>query len=218
MTNGRAGDRALGQCRRRLVPALLAVAALAAGPPDRLSAQWTLHASLGARYGTPLVRDSIVSAVELRQGIGLTLGGGVATPVQDGWSGEVAVDVTFAGLRRAESGETLDLGDVTTIGVSVAVRRVIRPGITARAGAGALYYLPGEKRGVFTAGADGATPVGLAGISYAPPWGERYRLSLDLRYDVHRFLTPALRGIGFTSGRVVHRVGLTVRTGFGGPR
>lgn len=218
MRNRRFGGGAAGRSGQRTPAVLMALTALTALPTDRLAAQWTFHASLGARYGTPLVRDSIVNPVELRQGIGLTLGGGVATPVQDGWSGEGAIDVTFGGIRRAESGETVDLGDVTTIGFSVAVRRELRSGLTARAGAGALYYLPGEKRGVFAAGANDATPIGLAAISYAPPWGARYRLALDLRYDVHRFLTPALRSVGFTSGRVVHRVGLTVRTGFGGPR
>jgi hypothetical protein len=46
--------------------------------------------------------------------------------------------------------------------------------------------------------------------------GRRYRLALDLRYDVHRFDTPALRAVGFDEGRAVHRVALAVRTAMGG--
>ena len=36
--------------------------------------------------------------------------------------------------------------------------------------------------------------------------------------DVHRFITPALRAVGFTDSRIVHRLALALRAGIGGPR
>jgi hypothetical protein len=55
----------------------------------------------------------------------------------------------------------------------------------------------------------------MLGVSWGPTVARRYRLALDLRYDVHRFITPALRDVGFTESRVVHRLALALRAGIG---
>ena len=195
-----------------------ALAALLTLLPTPLPAQWGGYASLGARYGTALVSDSIVRPLDVRQAVAPVLAIGLTTPSDGSWSGEAALDVTFTGIRRDEAGAAVDLGSVTTLSFTVAVRRELAAGLTARAGAGALFYRPGREAGIFSAGTAGTAPVGLLGVSYAPTAGRRYGLALDLRYDVHRFITPALRAVGFADSRMVHRIALALRAGVGGPR
>ena len=193
-------------------------------PLGRLQAQtssaathWAIHLSVGARFGSALVRDSIVNPIAVPQDVGATLAIGVTTPAPTGWSGEAVLDGTWAGLRREEPGANVDLGALTTVTFTVAARRVLPAGASARAGLGAIFYAPEQRTGIFALGTGGATPLGLAGLTYEPPWASRWRAALDLRYDVHRFLTPALRDAGFDEGRLVHRVALAVRAGLGSP-
>ncbi len=186
--------------------------------PAVLPAQWGGYASLGARYGTALVSDSIVRPLDVRQAVAPVLALGLTTPADGPWSGEAALDVTFTGIRRDEAGTTVDLGSLTTLSLTVAVRRGLASGVTARAGAGALLYRPEREAGIFGAGPSAAAPVGLLGVTWAPDAGRRYGLALDLRYDVHRFITPALRAVGFADSRIVHRIGLALRAGIGGSR
>jgi hypothetical protein len=75
---------------------------------------------------------------------------------------------------------------------------------------GGLKYLPGEQSGVFRDGA-AIAPLGSLAIEVSPRFAVRRRLGLALRYDAHRFITPALRRVGFIDSRLVHRVALTVR-------
>lgn len=192
---------------------------LAQTPPASTTApRWTVYGSLGARYGSALVRDLVVNPLTVAQDVGPALAIGVITPVERGWSGEAAVDLTLTGLTRQESGTTAALGDLRTLAVTAAVRRTIVPALSARVGAGALLYFPAERIGIFRSGTDRVTPVGILGLTVAPTWGARYGLAVDVRYDVHRFLTPALRSVGFTDGTVVHRVALSARAGFGASR
>ena len=208
--------------RHALLAVTLAVATasprLVAQTHARQTARWTVHGSLGLRYGTALVRDSIVTALEVTQHLGPTLGGGVTSPVQNGWSGEAAVDLTLTGLTREEAGARVDLGGLRTFSVTAAVRREIAPTLSARVGAGALFYFPATRTGLFRSGSDAVTPLGIVGVGYAPAWGARYGFALDVRYDIHRFFTPALRAAGFADGRFVHRVAVGIRAGFGGER
>lgn len=193
-------------------------AALLVVVPATLPAQWGGYASLGARYGTALVSDSIVHPLAVRQAVAPVLALGVITPSDEHWSGEAALDVTFTGIERDEGGATVDLGSLATVSFTVAVRRALASGLVARAGAGALFYRPEREAGIFRAGTPGATPVGLLGVSYAPAAGRRVGLALDLRYDVHRFITPALRAVGFSDSRLVHRIAVALRAGIGGAR
>lgn len=195
-----------------------ALAGLLAFLPGAAPAQWGGYASLGVRYGTALVSDSIVRPLDVRQSVAPVLALGLTTPSDGAWSGEAALDATFTGIRRDEAGGAVDLGNLTTVSFTVAVRRGLAPDVTARAGAGALFHRPEREAGIFSAGTAAATPVGLLGVTWAPGAGRRYGLALDLRYDVHRFITPALRAVGFTDSRIVHRLAVALRAGIGGPR
>jgi hypothetical protein len=117
----------------------------------------------------------VVRPIDVRQAVAPVLAAGLVTSPGQAWSAEAALDATLTGLRREEAGELVDLGGVTTLSFTVALRRRLVPDL-----------------------------------------GRRYRLALDLRYDVHRFNTPALRAVGFDEGRAVHRVALAVRTAIGG--
>ena len=195
-----------------------AAAAIATLLPAVLAAQWGGYLALGARGGTALVRDRIVAPIDVRQDLGPVVGAGITSPSDGPWSGEAALDVTFTGMTRSESGASIDLGSLTTWSFSVAVRRTLAPGLAARAGAGALFYQPGGESGIFSAGTGGTAPLLMIGATYAPAGGRRYGFALDLRYDAHRFITPALESVGFDEARVVHRIALTARAGFGGTR
>ncbi len=62
--------RGVGRPHARTVGvACLGWVLLTAGPPDRLTAQASFSASLGARYTTTLVHDSIVAPFDVRIGL-----------------------------------------------------------------------------------------------------------------------------------------------------
>jgi hypothetical protein len=191
--------------------ACLALTALAGLSGGRLSAQVSLSA--GARYTTALVRDEIVNPIAVRATIGPAVALTLRTPAPRGWGGEAIVDLGLAELRREEAGARVGLGALTTVALAVAVRREWAPGVAARVGAGGLVYRPERDAGVFGRGVGGVFPLGLAAVSWRLPWLRHYALAVEARYDVHRFITPALRAAGFTDGRAVHRVALGLSAG-----
>lgn len=195
--------------RRWLTAALLLAA------PTTASAQWAIQFSAGGRYATALVRDSIVTAITVRPTLGAAFAIALTSPPQEGWAGEAAVDVTVAGHQRKETGATVDLGGLTSVAVTMAVRRQLRPTLAARVGVGGLLYAPERDAGIFRLGTGGFRPLGLAAVTWTPPVGARWGAALEARYDVHRFTTPALRSVGFQDPRTVHRVALAVRAGLG---
>jgi hypothetical protein len=182
---------------------LLLLALLAVTPSGHLAAQMSVHLGVGARYGTPLIRDSIVVPIELRPAIAPTLLLSVHDDLRGPWTADATLDVTPTPLRRYESGTTFDAGSVTTVSFTVGVRRTFRTGITARFAVGGLAYT-GSKDGAFRDGS-GLMPVGGVAGSY-----EIRGFAVELRYDVHRFITRALQDMRFNNPRVVHRVALTV--------
>lgn len=194
----------------RALPALLLV-----GAAVPLDAQWQFNAGIGVRYGSALVEDVIVNPITLKTGIGFAAAAGVASPAQNGWSGEATVDINGTGLVRDELGQTHDVGGVATLAFAVAVRRDFTPRLSARAGLGGIAYFPESDAGVFSQGSGGVRPLGVAAARYRL-WRQGSALnSVELRYDVHRFLTPALRAAGFQDGRLVHRLMLGVTVEFG---
>jgi hypothetical protein len=183
--------------------AVLLLVLAAAWPSDRLAAQFSVHLGAGARYGTPLIRDSIVVPIELRPAIAPALLLSVHDDLRGRWTVDATLDVTPTPLRRFESGTTFDAGSVTTLAFTVGVRRKFRTGITARFAVGGLAYA-GSKDGPFRDGS-GLMPVGGVAGSY-----EIRGFAVELHYDVHRFITRALQDMRFNNPRVVHRVALTV--------
>ena len=183
--------------------ALVLLGWLAIWPSDRLAAQFSIHLGAGARYGTALIRDSIVVPIELRPAIAPTLLLSVQDDLRGPWTADATLDVTPTPLRRYESGTTFDAGSVTTIAFTVGLRRTFSSGITARFAIGGLAYA-GSDDGPFRDGS-GLMPVGSVAASY-----EISGFAVEARYDVHRFITRALQDMRFNNPRPVHRVALGV--------
>ncbi len=185
------------------------ILASAAGPSGRLAGQLSLHASLGARYSTTLVKDSVVVPIELQP----TLAPVVQLSVRDAfpgpWTGDATLDISHAGLDRRESGSSVSAGSATNVALTLGLRRSLGHGVAARLGFGGLIY-SASAPGVFNNGNGGLMPlVSLTG-AYAPPTAASHGLEVSVQYDLHRFMTPALRSIGFNRPRPVHRIAIAV--------
>jgi hypothetical protein len=189
------------------------LAALAAYPSNRLTAQVSFYVSLGARYTTTLVHDSVVAPFDLRPAIAPALLVTVRGELSPGWSADGTVDVAPSSLRRHEASGTFDAGSFTALALTVGLRREISWGLSARAGIGALKYVAAQT-GLFREGSGGLFPLGTLAATFTPRFGARRRLAFEARYDWHRFITPAMRTQGFRDSRPVHRMALLVRLGW----
>ncbi|HXF94690.1 MAG TPA: hypothetical protein VNI61_01180 [Gemmatimonadales bacterium] len=185
---------------------VLALAALTA--PPALTAQVSFHLALGARHTTALVRDSIVAPFDLRPDVGPVAALTAAVPLEHGWAADLTLDFSWSDLARHEERRSVEVGALRTVTGAVALRRGLAPGFTARVGVGGLKYWPEEDRGVFRDGAGPVIALGTLGIRYDLPLPRGRGLALEARYDLHRFITPALRSVGFTAPRAVHRLAL----------
>jgi hypothetical protein len=181
---------------------------LAFWPSGRLAAQVSLRASLGARFSTALVKDSIVVPIHLKPGIAPALLLSVRDEFRGPYMGDLTLDLSPTTLKREESGTATDAGSVTTVAFTLGLRRELHAGVAARLGLGGLKYLT-DNTGVFQQGEGGIFPLIALGASYTPSFGVR-QLEVALNYDVHRFITPALKSTGFPNPRPVHRVALVV--------
>jgi hypothetical protein len=184
---------------------------LAVYPSSRLVSQVEIHLAAGVRYSSTLVTDEIVTPLELRPALAPAVAVTVFDRSRGPWMPDVQLDFTSGSLQRYQpSGAGTRIGTLTTLAVSVGLRRELGPGVTARAGVGGLKYLPGDQSGVFRDGA-AIAPLGSLAIEVSPRFALHRRLGLAVRYDAHRFITPALRRVGFIDARLVHRVAITVR-------
>ena len=189
--------------------ALLALVLLSAHPAIRLSAQVEVHLSAGARATTTLVHDVIVSPLDVRPGLAPTLAFSILERTTGPWTPDLTIDISRSQLKRYDTGgRVTDLGALTTVAVTVGLRRELAPGVSARAGVGGLKYLPGDQGGIFKDGVSLAA-VGSLGVDWTPPFAAR-RFGLAARYDAHRFITPALRSVGFLDARIVHRLAVAI--------
>jgi hypothetical protein len=174
-----------------------------------LSAQVSVQLAAGVRYSSTLVHDSIVTPLDLRPALAPTLLLSARHDLNPGWSADVSLDVSPSGLRRHEAGASFDAGAFTAVAFTVALRHDLAPGLSARAGAGGLRYATAQT-GVFRQGSGGLFPLLTVAATYAPTLGARRGLAVEARYDLHQFITPALRSTGFTDPRPVHRIALTL--------
>jgi hypothetical protein len=126
------------------------------------------------------------------------------------WAADALLDLSHAGLRRVERDSTVAIGSFTTIALTFGLQRDLNSRVNARVGFGGLAYAA-SKSGVFASGSGGIIPLIALGATYRPPFGSRRGLELGVQYDVHRFITPALRDDGFNHPHVVHRLALAVR-------
>ena len=205
------GRRAVG---RGGGPGLAALLVLLVGPPARLPAQTSVHLAAGVRYASTLVHDSIGGPVDLRPALAPTVLVTVRDELRGPWSVDATLDVSPGRLRRHETAGAFSAGSFTALAFSVGLRRRLGRGVSARVAAGALKYAAAAT-GVFREGSGGLFPLGGLAVTYAPTFGARRRLEIEARYDLHRFITPALKTEGFTDGRPVHRVALLLRLGWG---
>ncbi len=202
--------------RHRVSVALL----LAAGPPALLTAQVSIQPSIGLRYATPLVHDSIVTSFDVRPALAPALAVTATSRTAGPWAAQATLDFSTSTLERHDAGgATVDLGRLSTLALAVGVRRSLPAGLAAAARVGGLKYLPASETGIFREGAGGVLALASAALSYAPPGAVAgpWRFGVEARYDLHRFITPALRTEGFTSGRVVHRIALSLEASWGAP-
>ncbi|MGH7537210.1 MAG: hypothetical protein ACREMF_01130 [Gemmatimonadales bacterium] len=177
-----------------------------------MSAQASVHAALGARYTSTLVHDSIVNPLDVRADLAPALTVALDLPLDGPWKLEVLADVATSPVRRHDaSGATTSITRVWTVGVGLGLRRRLESWLEGRAAVGGLKYLPTESIGLFGDGGGNVIPYGSLAFDVAHAAAFRRRVGLELTGDVHRFLTPALRGAGFTDSRFVYRVTLGVR-------
>lgn len=184
---------------------------LSVGPTVRLPAQVSFHGTIGVRFTSALVHDSIVVPVDAQPAIGPALTLAISERTKGTWTPDATLDVSWASLRRHEGGTSTEFNSVTVIALTVGVRRQVANGLSARAGVGGLKYLPGDETGLFRGGS-GLWAVGNVSLYWTPAalGGAAHDFGLSLRYDVHRFSTPALHADGFTSAQLVHRVALGI--------
>jgi len=183
----------------------------------RLAAQMEVHLAAGARYTSTMVTDRIVAPFDVRPALAPTLAVTVLERNRGPWAPTLTLDLSWSDIERHDAtGPATTIGSLATLGFSIGIGRQLLPGLTARAGLGGLKYLPGVQSGIFRDGA-GITALGSLALDVAPRFAARHRLGLTVRYDAHRFITPALRSVGFTDARLVHRVGIAARVRLGGP-
>lgn len=190
---------------------------LTAYPSTRLPAQVSFHVAIGARYSSTLVHDSVVTPFDLRPALAPALLLSVRDELRPGWSADATLDVSPSGLRRHEGSGSFDAGSFTALAFTVGLQRYFAAGVSARLGVGGLRYTASQT-GVFREGSGGIFPLGTVATTYALPlpFARKYQLEVEARYDVHQFITPALRTEGFTASRPVHRVAILARIGWGG--
>ncbi len=180
---------------------------LVAGSATHLTAQTSFHATLGVRYTSSLVHDSIVTPLDVRADLAPALTGAVDLPLSGPWKLELLADVSTSPVRRHDAGGfTAPITRVWTVGVAVGLRRRLRAWLEGRGAVGGMKYLPAASVGVFSSGSGGVIPFGSLAFDAAPEILSHRRLAVEIGGDLHRFLTPALRNAGFTESRVVYRV------------
>jgi len=188
---------------------ILCLAGPTAYPPNRLAAQVSLQIAIGARYSTTLVKDSVVVPIELQPTLAPVVQFSVRDAFPGPWTGDATLDISHAGLDRRESGSSVSAGSATNVALTLGLRRSLGHGVAARLGFGGLIY-SASAPGVFNNGNGGLMPlVSLTG-AYAPPIAASHGLEVSVQYDLHRFMTPALRSTGFNRPRPVHRIAIAV--------
>jgi hypothetical protein len=193
---------------KRLAVGCLALLVLGRGARPAVG-QISVRVAVGARYSTALVQDSVVVPIELRPTIGPSFQLSVRDSFPRRWTGDATLDVSTAGLNRRESGSSVDVGTMTNIALTFGLRRTLGAGLAARLGVGGLVYSASEP-GIFDQGKGGLFPLVSLSGSYAPSFAANRAVEISLQYDLHRFITPALRSVGFNRARPVHRIAIGV--------
>lgn len=195
--------------RGRAIFAILA--SLGALPPARLAAQVRIDVTAGARYTTRLVHDRIVTPFDVRARLAPAISVSASLPLDPPWRLAGVLDLSSSNVARYDAGGvTAPITGVTTVTLGLGLARPLKPWLDGRVVLGAMKYFPADRVGLFQGGGP-FFPFGQLTFAAAPSFAARLGLALELRYDVHKFTTPALRAEGFISSRVIHRVALGIR-------
>lgn len=175
-----------------------------------LTAQLSFSVFAGARYSTVLVHDDIVAPFAVRAALAPTFSVSGALPLDRPWTLSANFDVSTSEVRREDvGGSTQPITHVTTAALGLGLTRTLRPWLDGSLRVGVLKYLPSEDLGLFQDGGP-FFPFAQAALAVAPVVASRYGLGLEVRADVHRFITDALRVEGFSDARPVARVAVGV--------
>ena len=120
-------------------------------------------------------------------------------------------DLSTSDVRREDQdGTTQSITHLTTAALGVGISRTLKPWLDGSVRVGVLKYLPSQDLGLFQDGGP-FFPFAQAAFDLYPPFASRLGLGLEVRADVHRFITDALRVEGFSDARPVGRIaaGLT---------
>jgi hypothetical protein len=187
-----------------LVPVLL----LLAGATG-LHAQTEYYARLGAIGASDMLRDVIVTEINVRQSIAPMLALGGSLPIAPRYRANLEAIVSSGGYHSDDGGVEADLGTVRTGSLLLGLEGPIASTLRWRVGAGALLYWPSEEEGIFLQGGSTRFLAG-AGADYRRPALQGWDLMASLRFDYHRFTTEELERRGFSLTQPVSRVSLSV--------
>ena len=179
-----------------------------------LAAQTDYYARLGATFSTALVKDRIISEIEVKPGLAPTLVLGAALPIAPLYRAGLEATLTSSGYKSEEPGAESDLGTIRTTALTLGLDGPVASSVRWRAGVGLLRYWPSEDRGIFLQGGTTRFLAG-AGLDYRRPVMTKWDLMASLRYDYHRFNTDELRARGFSQSQGVQRVSATIGLGRG---
>jgi len=126
-----------------------------------------------------------------------TLQLGLRDELKGPWTGEYDARPSSSKLKRHESGTDFDAGSVTAVALTLGLRRDLATNIAHGLGIGGSGLLGQRPRCVSTGWRrDPASHLARDDLC-AVLRGARHGIEFALQYDVHRFLTPALRSVGF---------------------
>jgi hypothetical protein len=187
---------------------LLLALLLPAGAPA-LQAQADYYLRAGVVGATTLVRDVIISEIEVKQAIAPMVALGGSLPMAPGY--RAGLEATFAsgGYHSNEDGSETDLGTIRTGTLLLDLEGPLYRDFHWRLGLGGIHYFPSEKQGIFLGG--GATRfLAGAGVDWRRPVLPRWDLMASARYEFHRFTTAELEARGFSQTQGVSRGSLSV--------
>jgi len=195
-----------GTLRRRGAQVAVCWALGTAAAPRIGAAQVALAVSAGVRYSTVLVHDQIVTAFDVRPALAPAFSVTASLPLDPPWRAGAVLDLSTSEVRREDADGTVQpITHLTQAALAVGLGRALRPWLSGSVRVGVLKYLPSQDLGPFQDGGP-FFPFAQATIDLAPAVVSRFGLGLELRADVHRFITDALRLEGFSDARVVTRI------------
>jgi hypothetical protein len=189
-------------------PYLLLALLLPAGAPA-LHGQTDYYVRLGAVGATTLVRDVIISEIEVKQAIAPMLALGASLPIAPGY--RAGLEATFAsgGYHSTEDGAETDLGTLRSGTLLLDLEGPLYREFRWRAGLGGIHYFPSEKEGIFLQGGTTRFLAG-AGVDWRRRVFPKWDLMASGRYEFHRFTTAELKARGFSQAQGVSRASLSV--------